>query len=132
MGTLNCIYSKYNSIQYRRRVIRFIEVNCFGGPGVFMNIYLLHLFPDSGLQVPLSTKYFVRLNKSLHLFEMHCAFVPLLNPNINLLQALKVTKSGHHLSHDRASKGYGSTPCLTSQTSLRARLQRLNTMQISL
>ena len=41
-------------------------------------------------------------------------------------------KSGHHLSHDRVSKGYGSTPCLTSQTSLHACLQRLNTMQISL
>ena len=34
-------------------------------------------------------------------------------------------KSGHHLSHDRASKGYGSIPCLTSQTSLHACLQRL-------
>ena len=59
-------------------------------------------------------------------------FSPLFNPNIDLLQAVKVTKSGHHLSHDRASKGYGSTPCLTSQTSLHACLQRLNTMQISL
>ena len=84
------------------------------------------------VKVPISPKYFFRLNKSLHLFEMHCAFLPLLNPNINLLQAVKVTKSGHHLSHDRASKGYGSTPCLTSQTSLHACLQRLNAMQISL
>ena len=63
---------------------------------------------------------------------MHCAFLPLLNPNIDLLQAVKVVKSGHHLAHDRASKGYGSTPCLMSQTSLHACLQRLNTMQISL
>ena len=77
-------------------------------------------------------KIFFRLNKSLDLFETHCAFLPLFNPNIDLLQVVKVTKSGHHLSHDRASKGYGSTPCLTSQTSLYACLQRLNTMQISL
>ena len=47
-------------------------------------------------------------------------------------QAAKVTKSGHHLFHDRASKGYGSIPGLTSQTYLHACLQRLNTMQISL
>ena len=84
------------------------------------------------LKVHLSPKYFFCSNKSLHLFEMHCAFWPLLNPNVDLLQAVKVTKSGHHLSHDRASKGYGSTPGLTSQTSLHACLQRLNTMQISL
>ena len=84
------------------------------------------------LKVPISPKYFFCLNKSLHLFEMHCAFLPLLNPNIDLLQAVKVTKSGHHLSHDRASKGYGSTPCLTSQTSLHACLQRLNMLQIRL
>ena len=84
------------------------------------------------LKVSITTKSFFRLNKSFHLFEMHCAFLPLFNPNIDLLQAVKVTKSGHHLSHDRASKGYGSIPCLTSQTSLHACLQRLNTMQISL
>ena len=30
-----------------------------------------------------------------------------LNPNLDLLQTVKVTKSGYHLSHDRASKGYG-------------------------
>ena len=51
---------------------------------------------------------------------------------IDLLQTLKVTKSGHHLSHDRASKEHGFIPCLTSQTSLHACLQRRNTMQISL
>ena len=66
------------------------------------------------------------------MFEMLCAFLPLFNPNIDLLQAVKVTKSGHHLFHDWESKGYGSIPCLTSQTSLHACLQRLNTMQISL
>ena len=84
------------------------------------------------VKVPISPKYFFRSNKSLHLFETHCAFLPLFNPTIGLLQAVKVTKSGDHLSHDRASKGYESTPCLTSQTSLHACLQRLNTMQISL
>ena len=83
-------------------------------------------------KVPIAPKYFFRLNKSLHLFEMHWTFLPLFNPNIDPLQAVKVTKSGHYLSHDRASKGYGSIPCLTSQTSLHACLQRLNTMQISL
>ena len=74
---------------------------------------------------PITPKSFFRLNKSLHLFETYCAFLPLFNPNIDLLQAVKVTKFGHHLSHDRASKGYGSTPCLTSQTSLHACLQSL-------
>ena len=83
-------------------------------------------------KVYLTPKYFFRLNKPLHLFETHCAFFPLFNPNLDFLQAVKVTKSGHHLSHDRASKGYGSIPCLTPQTSLHAFLQRLNMMQISL
>ena len=86
----------------------------------------------ASVKVPITPKIFFRLNKSLHLFETHCAILPLFNPNVDLLQAVKVTKSGHHLSHDRASKGYGSIPCLTSQTSLHACLQRLNTMQISL
>ena len=84
------------------------------------------------VKVPISPQYFFRLNKYLHLFETHCAFLLLFNPNIDLLQAVKVTKSAHHLSHDWARKGYGSTPCLTSQTSLHACLQRLNMMQISL
>ena len=75
-------------------------------------------------KVHLTSKYFFRSNKSLHLFETRCAFLPLFNPNIDPLQAFKVTKSGHHLSHDRASEGYGSTPCLTSQTSLHTCLQR--------
>ena len=84
------------------------------------------------LKVPITPKSFFRLNKSLHLFETHCAILPLFNSIIDLLQAVKVTQSGHHLSHDRASKGYGSIPCLTSQTSLHACLQTLNTMQMSL
>ena len=83
-------------------------------------------------KVHLTPKYFFCSNKSLHLFDTHCAFLPLFKPNLDSLLAVKVTKSGHHLAHDRASKGYGSIPGLTSQTSLHACLQRLNTMQISL
>ena len=83
-------------------------------------------------KVHLTPKYFFCSNKSLHLFDTHCAFLPLFNPNLNFLQAAKVTKSDHHLSHDWASKGYGSILGLTSQNSLHACLQRLNTMQISL
>ena len=54
-----------------------------------------------------------------------------LNPNLDFLQVVKVTKSGH-LARDRASRGCGSIPGLTSQTYLHACQQRLNTMQISL
>ena len=32
---------------------------------------------------------------------------PLINPNLDFFLAVKVKKSGHHLFHDRASKGYG-------------------------
>ena len=52
--------------------------------------------------MPITPKYFVCLNKSLHLFETRCAF---LNWVLTLLYVVKVTKSSHHLSHDRASKG---------------------------
>ena len=83
-------------------------------------------------KVHLAPKYFFRANKSLHLFETHCTFLPLFNPNLDLLQAVKVTKSGHYLLHDRASKGYVSIPGWMSQTDLHVCLQRLNTMQISL
>ena len=84
-------------------------------------------------KVHLTSKYFFRSNKSLHLCETHCAFLPLFKLNLDSLQAVKVTKSGHHLVHDRASKEYGSITRLTSQTSLHACLQRLaKAMQISL
>ena len=63
----------------------------------------------------LTPKYFFHLNNSLHLFETH---LPFSSPNLDFLQAVKVKKSGHHLSHDRASKGHGSIPGLTSQTDL--------------
>ena len=98
---------------------------------IYSQLPLIEIVRNS-FKVPITLKYFFCLNKSLHLFETHCAFLPLFNPNIDLLQAVKVMKSGHHLSHDWASKGYGSIPCLTSQTSLHACLRRLNTMQISL
>ena len=62
---------------------------------------------------------------------MHCAFLPRFNPNLDFLQAVEVTKCGHHLLQDQASKGYGSIPGWTSQTDLHACLQRLNTMQKS-
>ena len=52
------------------------------------------------VKVHLNPKYFFQVNKSLHLFEMHCA------------------KSSHYLSHDRASEGHGSIPGLMSQTDL--------------
>ena len=84
------------------------------------------------LKVPITPKYVFRLNNSLHLFETHCTFLPLFSPNVDILQAVRVTKSNHHLFHDRASKGYASIPGLMSQTYLHACLQRLNTMQISL
>ena len=71
-------------------------------------------------KVPITPKYFFRLNNSLHLLEKHCAFLHLFSPNLDFLQAVKVTKSDHHLYHDRASKGYGSIPGLMSQTYLHA------------
>ena len=93
-------------------------------------VYLM--ITDYNLNVHRTLKYFFHLNKSLYVFETHCAFLPRLNPNLDFLQAVKGTKSGPHLSHDRASKGHGTIPGLTSQTSLHAHLQRVNTMQISL
>ena len=71
----------------------------------------------TSIKVAITPKSFFHLNTSLHLFETHCAILRLFNPNTNLLQAVKVTKSGQHLSHDRPRKGYGSIPCLTSKTS---------------
>ena len=60
------------------------------------------------IKVHLTPKYFFCLNKYLYLFETHCVFLPLFNPNFDFLQAVKVTKFGHHLLHDRASRGYRS------------------------
>ena len=47
------------------------------------------------------------------MLKTQCDFLPLFNPNLDFFQAVKVKKSGHHLFHDRASKGYRSTPGLT-------------------
>ena len=105
--------------------LRKIDWNSRGG-------ILIGLIFKQTLEVHLTLNYFFCSNKSFHLFDTHCAFLPLFNPNLDFLQAVKVTKSGHHLAHDRASKGYESFLGLTSQTSLHARLQRLTTMQISM
>ena len=70
------------------------------------------------VKVYLTPKYFFRSNKSLHLFERHSALLPLFNPNLDFLQAVKVMKSGHNLLHNRASEGYGSIPGWMSQTDL--------------
>ena len=56
---------------------------------------------------PITPKYFFRFNKSLHLFETHCAILPLFNPNIDLLQAVKVTKSGHICHTTEQLRGMG-------------------------
>ena len=81
------------------------------------------------LKVHLNPKYFFCLNKSLHLFKMHFAFLNLI---LTLFLAIKAMKSSNHLFHDRASKGHGSSPGFTSQTCLHACLQRLTAMQIGL
>ena len=70
------------------------------------------------LKVHLTPKFFFLLNKTLHLFETYCAIWRLFQPNPDFLKAVKITKSSHHLSHDRARKGHGSIPYLTSQTDL--------------
>ena len=51
-------------------------------------------------------KYVFRSNKSFQPFEirMHCTFLPLFNPNLDFLQAVKVTKTSHHASVTRPSK----------------------------
>ena len=54
-------------------------------------------------------KIFFCLTKSLHLFETHV---------LTFFYVVKVKKSSHHMSHDQASKGHGSIPCLMSQTDL--------------
>ena len=65
--------------------------------------------------MPIAPNYFCCSNESLHQFEMHCAF---LNKVLTFFCVVKVTISGHHLSHGRASEGHGSIPRLMSQTDL--------------
>ena len=88
------------------------------GPRYALFILYIYNLAHLDIKVHLIPKYFFRSNKSLHLFETHCTFLPRFNPNRDFLQAVKVTKSGHYLLHDRASKGYGSIPGWTSQTDL--------------
>ena len=59
------------------------------------------------VKVHLTPKYFFRSNKSLHLFETHCAFLPRFNPNLDFFQAVKVTKSGHYLLITEQVRGMG-------------------------
>ena len=102
---------------------------CIGGPLTqHLNADTFYMCIPSSWNT-ITSIYFIRLNKSLHLFEKHCTFLPLFNPNLDFLQAVKVTKSGHHLLHDWGSKGYGSIPGWPSQTCLHACLQRLTTLQ---
>ena len=77
-----------------------------------------------------ATSVFKMLNfqsiEKLISFHMHFKYIfaPVQNTlllfklNLDFLQAAKGTKSSHHLSHDRASKGHGSIPGLMSQTDL--------------
>ena len=90
--------------------------------GTFANFFKVHL----------KTKdFFTQINLCICLKRI-AHFCPF-NPNLNFLQAVKVTKSGHHLLHDPVSKRCGSFPVLMLQTSLHACLQRLvTTMQIYL
>ena len=98
------------------------RINKHGDPNFlfqFFNVQIMNVNYakfHKKFKVHLAPKYFFHSNKSLHLFETHCAFLPLFNWNLDFLQAVKFTKSGHHLLHDRASKGYGSIPRLRSQT----------------
>ena len=90
---------------------------------------------NQSLKVHLTPKYIFFSLKYIYIFapvwNALCLFAPF-NPNLDFLQAVKIKKSGHHLLHNWASKGCGSIPDLTSQTSLHARLLRLTNMQISL
>ena len=60
---------------------------------------------------PRLCKSFAPAGKKLCLFKL----------NVDFLQAVKVMKSSHHLSHDQASKGHGSIPRLTSKPDLHRR-----------
>ena len=51
---------------------------------------------------------FAPVRNALHLFKL----------SLHFFYIVKVTKSSHHLSHDQASKGHRSIPCLMSQTDL--------------
>ena len=61
-------------------------------------------FTGNGVNKPSLKEIFAPVGKTLCLFKL----------NVDFLQAVKVTKSSHHLSHDQASKKHGSIPRLTS------------------
>ena len=65
-------------------------------------------------------------------FSLYGYGAPLGGPSGRRSSAIKVVKSSNHLFHGRASKGHGSSPGFTSQTSLHACLQRPPAMQIGL
>ena len=73
---------------------------------------------DWSLKVHLTPKYFFSQINLCTCLKCNAPFCPSFNPNLHFLQSVKVTKSGHYLLHDRASKGYGSIPGWTSQTDL--------------
>ena len=54
---------------------------------------------------------FAPVQKTLHLFKL----------NLDFLQAVKGTKSSHHLFHNQASKWHESILCLTSKSDLHCR-----------
>ena len=98
--------------------LHFTIAGFYNTQNIFDSHKLKRFLKTICFKVHLTPKYFFRSNKSFHLFEMHCTFLPCFNPKLDFLQAVKVMKSGHYLLHDRASKGYGSFPGLTSQTDL--------------
>ena len=48
------------------------------------------MIDDWYIKVQLTLKYFLCSNKSLHLFETHCTFLPLFNSNLDFLQVVKL------------------------------------------
>ena len=49
-----------------------------------LDLYIFRVF-----KVHLTPKYFFHLNTSLHLFEMHCDFLPLFSPNLDFFIGCK-------------------------------------------
>ena len=79
------------------------------------------------LKVHLTPKYFFAEINLGSCFKPIAPFCPFLTQILTFYRlSVRVMKSGHRRSHDQATKGYGSIPGLTSQTSLHACLQRLN------
>ena len=73
------------------------ELHCFGSPTGqlahqrewFCTMWLYHAKGLLSVKVRApNPKIFFCSNKSSHLFKMHCAFLPLFNPNLDFLQAV--------------------------------------------